>query len=114
VNVTDDPCILGIQGTLSGLALRVLTSRLFQGQEPKAQRGERYKRVAPGSLCADGTSLVKAPKVRVQEASALVLRKLRARWSVRQVFQWCHAEGMARPVHKSVPGTAPLVWQRPT
>jgi DNA invertase Pin-like site-specific DNA recombinase len=114
VNVTDDQLILGIKGTLSVMELSVLKSRLFQGQEHKAQRGELYKLVAPGYLCADGTSLVKDPHVRVQEASALVFRKFRALWSVRQVFTWFHEEGMELPVNKSVHGKAQLVWQLPT
>ena len=86
VNLTDDQWILGMKGTLSVRELRVLKARLFQGQEHKAQRGELDTLVAPGYLCADGTSLVKDPNRRVPEAIALVLRKLRALWSVRQVF----------------------------
>ena len=108
VNVTDDQLILGIKGTLSVMALSVLKSRLFQGQEHKAQRGELYKLVAPGYLCADGKSLVKDPHVRVQEAIALVFRKFRELWSVRQGFQWFHEEGMALPVNKAVHGTMQL------
>ena len=42
VNLTDDQLILGIKGTLSVMELSVLKSRLFQGQEHKAQRGELY------------------------------------------------------------------------
>jgi DNA invertase Pin-like site-specific DNA recombinase len=114
VNRTDDPLILGMKGTLSVRELRVLKARLFQGQEHKAQRGELYKLVAPGSICADGKSLVKDPNVRVQEASAVVFRKFRELWSVRQVFQWFHEEGMALPVNKSGHGQTPLVWQLPT
>ena len=114
VNLTDDHLILGMKGTLSVMALRVLQARLFQGQEHKAPRGERDKLVAPGSICADGTSLVKDPKVRVQEAIALGLRKFRALWRVRQGFTWFHEEGMALAVHKSGHGQTPLVWQLPT
>jgi hypothetical protein len=114
VNLTDDPWIFGMKGTLSVMALRVLQSRLFQGQEHKAPRGELDKLVAPGSLCADGTSLVQDPHGRVQEAIALVLRKFRALWSVRQVFQWFHEEGMALPVHKSGQGQPQRVWPLPT
>ena len=114
VKVTEDPWIRGSKGTLSVMELRVLKSRLFQGQEHKAQRGELDKLVAPGSLCAEGTSLVKAPHGRVQEAIALVLRKWRALWSVRQVLTWFHEEGMALPVHKSVQGTMQLGWPLPT
>ena len=88
VNLTDDQLILGIKGTLSVMESSVLKSRLFQGQEHKAQRGELYKLIAPAYRCADGKSLVKDPNVRVQEAIALVFEKFRQLWSVRQVFKW--------------------------
>jgi DNA invertase Pin-like site-specific DNA recombinase len=114
VHLTEDQLILGIKGTLSVLELSVLKASLFQGQEHKAQRGELYKLVAPGYLCADGKSLVKDPNVRVQEAIALVFRKCRALWSVRQVFTWFHEEGIALPVNKSSHGKTQLVWQLPT
>ena len=114
VNLTDDPLILGMQGTLSVMEASVLTSRLFQGQEHKAKRGELDNLVAPGSLWVAGKSRVKDPKVRVQEAIAVVCAKCRELWSVRQVFQWCHEESIARPVHKSIHGKGQLVWQLPT
>jgi DNA invertase Pin-like site-specific DNA recombinase len=114
VNVTDDQLILGIKGTLSVMELSVLKSRLLQGQEHKAKRGELYKVIAPGYICADGKSLVKDPNVRVQEAIALVFEKFRELWSVRQVFKWFHEEGTQLPVNKSVHGKMQLVWQLPT
>jgi DNA invertase Pin-like site-specific DNA recombinase len=114
VNLTDDQLILGMKGTLSVMESRVLQSRLFQGQEHKARRGELYKLVAPGSLCVDGKALVKDPHGRVQAAIAVVLAQFRELWSVRQVFQWFPAEGIALPVHKSIHGKGQLVWQLPT
>jgi DNA invertase Pin-like site-specific DNA recombinase len=114
VNLTDDQLILGIKGTLSVMESSVLKSRLFQGQEHKAKRGELYKLVAPGYLCIDGKSLVKDPNVRVQEAIALVFAKFRELWSVRQVFKWFHDEGIELPVNKSIHGKVQLVWQLPT
>jgi hypothetical protein len=114
VTLTDEQLILGLKGTLRVMEASVLKSRLFQGQEHKATRGELYKLVAPGSLCIDGTSRVKAPNVRVQEAIALVFAKFRALWSVRQVFPWFHEESSELPVHKSIHGKGQLVWQLPT
>jgi DNA invertase Pin-like site-specific DNA recombinase len=114
VNLTDDQLILGMKGTLSVMEASVLKSRLFQGQEHKAKRGELYKLVAPGYLCVDGKSLVKDPNVRVQEAIALVFAKLRELWSIRQVLKWFHEEGSELPVHKSIHGKVQLVWQLPT
>ena len=114
VHLTDDQLILGMKGTLSVMESRVLKSRLCQGQEHKAQRGELYKLIAPGYMCADGKSLVKDPNVRVQEAMAMVFEKFRQLWSVRQVFKWFHEEGLELPVNKSVHGKTQLVWQLPT
>jgi hypothetical protein len=96
------------------VALRVLKARLWQGQAHKAQRGELYKLIAPGYLCADGKSLVKDPNGRVQQTMELVCEKCRELWSVRQVLQWLHEEHLELPVHKSVGGKTQLVWQLPT
>jgi DNA invertase Pin-like site-specific DNA recombinase len=114
VNRTDDQLILGMKGTLSVMEASVLTSRLCQGQEHKATRGERYKLVAPGDLCVAGKSLVKDPNGRVQEAIALVFAQFRELWSVRQVFTWFHEEGIELPVNTSIHGKVQLVWQLPT
>ena len=114
INLTDDQLILGIKGTLSVMESSGLKSRLFQGQEHKAKRGELSKLVAPGYLCIDGKSLVKDPNGRVQEAIALVFAKFRELWSVRQVFKWFHEEGIELPVNKSIHGKVQLVWQLPT
>jgi hypothetical protein len=114
VNLTDAQLLLGMKGTRSVMESSVLQARLCQGQEHTAKRGELSTLVAPGSLGVDGTSLVKAPNVRVQEALALVFRKCRELWSVRQVFQWCHEEGIELPVHQSSHGQVQLVWHLPT
>jgi hypothetical protein len=114
VNLTDDQLILGIKGTLSVMESSGLQSRLFQGQEHKAQRGELSKLIAPGDIGADGKSLVKAPTGRGQEAIALVVETCRPLWSVRQGFKWFHAEGIELPVTKAIHGKTQLVWQLPT
>lgn len=114
VNLTDDQLILGMKGTLSVMESSVLQSRLFQGQEHKAQRGELSTLIAPGYICADGKSLVKDPNVRVQEAIGLVFETFRQLWSVRQVLKWFHEEGIELPVNKSVHGKTQLVGQLPT
>jgi hypothetical protein len=103
-----------MKGTLSVMASSVLQSRRFPGQEHKAKRGALYTLVAPGSLCVDGKSLVKAPNGRVQAAIALVFEKFRALWSVRQGFPWFHEERIELPGHKSIQGKGQLVWQLPT
>jgi DNA invertase Pin-like site-specific DNA recombinase len=102
ITLTDDQLILGIKGTLRVRAASVLKSRLFQGQEPTAKRGDLYQLVAPGYLGVEGKALVKDPTVRVQEALALVFATFRELWSVRQGFKWFHAEGIALPVTKAI------------
>jgi hypothetical protein len=113
INLTDDQVILGMKGTLRVMEARVLQARLVQGQEHKAQRGELSTLVAPGSVCVEGTSLVKDPHVRVPAAMAWVFAKCRALWSVRQVLKWCHEEGLELPVNTSIPGKGQLVWPLP-
>jgi len=49
----DDQLILGIKGTLGVVELNVLKSRLLQGQEEKAKRGELVRILQPGYVCQD-------------------------------------------------------------
>src|SRR5881296_2195071 len=71
----DDQLVLGIKGTLSVVELKVLKSRLVQGQEEKARRGELFRIVAPGYKCDGESKIVKDPDLRVQTAIQLVFTK---------------------------------------
>jgi len=114
VNLMDDQLILGIKGTLSVAELSVMRTRLLQGQEQKAKRGELYKLVAPGYVCLDGKTLTKDPNQRVQEAISLVFQKFRELASARQVMKWLHEENIELPVNKTKNGKMQLFWQLPT
>ena len=110
----DDQLILGIKGTLSVVELKTIRTRMWEGQQAKAQRGELV-RLLPAGYVRDTTSeVVKDPDLRVQEAMELIFRKFRDSWSLRQTFKWFHVEGVELPVHKFVSGKRQVVWQLPT
>ena len=96
----DDQLVLGIKATLSVAELNVMRTRLIQGQESKASRGELFKRIAPGYVCLDGKSLVKDPDQRVQEAITLVLHKFCEMSSIRQLMKWFCEEKIELPLSR--------------
>ena len=109
----DDVLVLGIKGTLSVVELKVLKSRLLDGQREKARRGELVRLLAPGYVLNASGEVVKDPDGRVREALALVFGKFRELWSVRQTFKWFHDEQVELPVNKFPGGQQKLVWQLP-
>jgi DNA invertase Pin-like site-specific DNA recombinase len=110
----DDLLVLGIKGTLSVVELKILKARLLDGQREKARRGELFRLLPAGYvLDADG-KVVKDPDARVQEGVALIFRKYRELWSVRQTFKWFHDQELELPVNKFVAGHQKLIWQLPT
>jgi len=110
----DDQLVLGIKGTMSVAELNVLKQRMQQGMEAKARRGELVRLLPPGYVCDASSDVVKDPDKRVQQAIALVFRKFRELWSIRQTFMWFQDEGLELPVNKSVGGKMGIVWQLPT
>ncbi len=114
LGMMDDLLVLGIKGTLSVVELKILKARLLDGQREKARRGELFRLLPAGYvLDADG-KVAKDPDARVQEAMALVFRKYRELWSVRQTFKWFHDQEVELPVNKFVAGRQKLIWQLPT
>jgi DNA invertase Pin-like site-specific DNA recombinase len=110
----DDLLVLGIKGTLSVVELKILKARLLDGQREKARRGELFRLLPAGYLLGADGKVVKDPDLRVQEAVALIFRKYRELWSVRQTFKWFHHHELELPVSKFVAGRPKLVWQLPT
>ncbi|MCP3669824.1 MAG: hypothetical protein GY814_05225, partial [Gammaproteobacteria bacterium] len=113
----DDQLVLGIRATLSVAELHVMHTRLIQGQENKAARGELFKRIAPGYVCLDGQHLIKDPDRRVQEAIALALSQFCVVGSVRQLMKWFHEHNIELPLGKlGTPGNPQKkiqIWQLP-
>jgi DNA invertase Pin-like site-specific DNA recombinase len=114
LHTIDDQLVLGIKGTMSVAELQVLRMRLLQGMREKARRGE-FARLLPPGYVRDATGkVVKDPDRRVQQAIALVFRRFRETWSIRQTFTWFHGESIELPVNKSTGGRLRIVWQVPT
>jgi DNA invertase Pin-like site-specific DNA recombinase len=109
----DDQLVLGIKATLSVAELNVMRTRLIQGQENKAARGELYKRIGPGYVCLDGKHLVKDPDQRVQDAITLVLSQFCEMSSVRQLMLWFHEQKIELPLGKVGAQKKTQVWQLP-
>ena len=57
----DDVLVLGIKGTLSVVELKVLKSRLVEGQREKARRGELVRLLPPGYVLNASRKVVKDP-----------------------------------------------------
>lgn len=110
----DDQLVLGIKGTLSVVELNTLKSRLQQGRESKAKRGELGRCLAPGYVTDGAGRIVKDPNLRVQEAIALVFKRFDEVGSIRQTQRWFHEEAIELPVNKPLGGRWVLRWQLPT
>ena len=114
LNRLDDQLVLGIKGTLSVVELKTLKSRLQQGREAKAKRGELGRCLAPGYVTDPVGQIVKDPNLRVQEAMALVFKKFHELGSIRQTHRWLHEEKIELPVNKPRGGQFRLVWKLPS
>lgn len=114
LNRLDDQLVLGIKGTLSVIELKTLKSRLQQGREAKAKRGELGRCLAPGYVADPLGQIVKDPNLRVQEVIALVFKKFSELGSIRQTHRWFHEEKIELPVNKAIGGRFQLAWKLPT
>jgi len=108
----DDPLIVGIKGTLSEVELNILKSRLLQGQEEKAKRGELVRLLQPGYVCQDNR-IVKDPNLRVQQAMTLVFKTFQKLGSICQTYRWFHDERIELPVNQAVGRKFQIVWKLP-
>ena len=108
----DDQLVLGIQGTLSVVELKVLRQRMQAGQESKARRGELFKRLPVGYIKDATGRVVLHSDRRVVEAIQLAFTKFRELWSVRQTFQWFRDHDVELPANP-IRGTR-LVWKIPS
>src|ERR1700751_293987 len=112
LNYLDDQLVLGINGTLSVVELKVIRERLLAGQESKARRGELFKRLPIGYARDPVGKIVFHPDRRVSEAIQLVFTKFGELWSVRQTFQWFRDHDVELPANP-IQGTG-LVWKIPS
>jgi DNA invertase Pin-like site-specific DNA recombinase len=68
LNYLDDQLVLGINGTLSVVELKVLRQRMHAGQESKARRGQLFKRLPVGFALDLSGKMVLHPDQRIGEA----------------------------------------------
>jgi DNA invertase Pin-like site-specific DNA recombinase len=109
----DDQLVLGIKATMSVVELKVLRSRLAQGKDNKAKRGEIYPRLPPGYVWDATGKVAKDPNLRVQEAMRLIFTKFHETWSIRQTFKWFRDNDVQVPVSKARSGKIVVVFQVP-
>jgi DNA invertase Pin-like site-specific DNA recombinase len=72
----NDRLLLGMKGTMSEMELSVFRQRSIEAMRQKARRGELFLTVAVGYVKADGDRIERDADRRIQEAIALVFRKL--------------------------------------
>ncbi|MFZ4580653.1 MAG: recombinase family protein [Myxococcota bacterium] len=107
----DDQLILGIKGTLSVAELRVLRTRLLQGAQAKAQRGELRRLLPPGYVYDEAGQVALDPDERVRHAVAHIFEVFRQAGSLRQAMLRLQAEGVEVPARRRSGNRAQIHWQ---
>jgi excisionase family DNA binding protein len=93
----NDRLVLGLKGTMSEVELSMFRQRSQEAIRQKARRGEYYTRIAEGYVLGEGDCLEKDPDEQVRQTIRLVFEKFRELGSARQVYLWCHQEGIKLP-----------------
>jgi DNA invertase Pin-like site-specific DNA recombinase/sulfur carrier protein ThiS len=110
----NDRLLLGMKGTMSEMEVSILRQRAGEARKQKARRGELLANVAVGFLKTDDDRIEKEPDRRVQEAIALVFRKLTELQSARQVFLWMMQERILLPAVTYIAGKRAIEWRAPS
>jgi DNA invertase Pin-like site-specific DNA recombinase len=109
----NDRMVLGLKGTMSEVELNLIKSRLHQGAENKAKRGELIYRLPVGLVKTDGDKIEKDPDLRIQKSIEQVFEKFRRCHSVRQTFLWFIQEQVPFPSITYGRYGAEVIWKRP-
>jgi DNA invertase Pin-like site-specific DNA recombinase len=111
--VFNDRLVLGLKGTMSEAELHVLRARLEGGIRNKAARGELRRGLPVGFLWGDEDGEVRFhPDEAVTGAIRAVFERFAELGSVRRVWLWFRAEGLAFPLQAHP--HAELRWVTPT
>src|SRR5215210_4906302 len=106
----NDRLLLGLKGSLNEYELDLLRQRSVEARQQKARRGELLI-VSPVGYVKGEHRLEKDPDRRVQDAIALVFRKLLELGSVRQTLLWFLEQGLELPV---INAREQVRWRRPS
>ncbi len=109
----DDRLILGVKGSISEYELSLFRQRSQAAIVAKAQRGALTFTLPAGLSWTPDGQIELNPDRRVQQAIRLVLDKLSALGSVRQVLMWLRDERVALPTLESERPRA-ITWRLPT
>jgi DNA invertase Pin-like site-specific DNA recombinase len=108
--LSNDRLLLGLKGSLNEYELDLLRQRSVDARRQKALRGELLI-VSPVGYQKGERCLEKDPDRRVQEAIALVFRKVLELGSVRQTLLWFQEQELELPV---INADAQVHWRRPS
>jgi DNA invertase Pin-like site-specific DNA recombinase len=109
----DDRLILGVKGSVSEYELSLFRQRSQEAIRAKAKRGALHFTLPAGLSWTPDGQIELHPDRRVQQAIRLVLAKLSAFGSVRQVLMWCRDECVSLPTLESARPRA-ITWRLPT
>jgi DNA invertase Pin-like site-specific DNA recombinase/uncharacterized protein YndB with AHSA1/START domain len=109
----NDRLVLGLKGTMSEAELHVLRARLEGGIRNKAARGELRRGLPVGFLWGDEDGEVRFhPDEAVTGAIRAVFERFAELGSVRRVWLWFRAQGLAFPLQSHA--RAEIRWVTPT
>ncbi len=109
-----DRVLLGMQGAFNEFELAMITERMQQCRQQKAERGELYEGFPPGYICRKSPPQEKHPDARVQRAVQKIFDDFDRQVSVYALFHQLQDEGFVLP---SVPPGCDwreVQWQPPS
>ena len=112
-NVLNDRLLLGLKGTMSEFELSLLRQRSEEAIRQKARRGELQFLLPVGFCWIASGKIEQDPDERVQQAIALVFRKITELGSVRRVLLWFSEEKVCLPAFPRDPGERKMIWELP-